>query len=455
MWAASAQGYTLRWADNSADESGFRVERAGADLVFALIATVDADVTTYNDSSAQPGTVYFYRVLAFNSAGTTDYSNVAKPGAAPTITTIPDQNTVTNVAVGPVAFGIADPDTPAEVLTVSGSSSNPTLVPNSGITFGGSGSSRTVTVSPATGQTGTTSISVTVSDGERTARTSFLLTVTAGNSAPTISQIPDQIVLRGSGVGPLPFTIGDAQTPAASLVLSATSSDTKLIPLSGITFGGSGANRTVTVRPVANRIGTVTVAITVSDGSLTAREPFRVLVQPIRVGSDPSEPTEGAAATGTEDAAVTQVVIAGEAATGDTFELTRLGEASATDPLSVSTSVEGSPKVILVRAIGPGLAAIGVTETAAAPRIRIVDATGGVVHESGAWGGDPDVVAAAARLGKLPLEPRSADAAALVTLRPGVYTAQAIGTGVMLLEVAEVGSAEPGAPGSAITRRLR
>src|SRR5437870_11523779 len=69
------------------------------------------------------------------------------------------------------------PETSAGSLTVSGSSSNPTLVPNSGIVFGGSGSSRTVTVTPAANQTGTATISVTVSDGSLSTGTSFVLTV--------------------------------------------------------------------------------------------------------------------------------------------------------------------------------------------------------------------------------------------------------------------------------------
>ena len=46
----------------------------------------------------------------------------------------------------------------------------------------------------------------------------------------------------------------------------------------GIVFGGSGANRTVTVTPAANQLGSSTITITVSDGTLTASDTFLLAV---------------------------------------------------------------------------------------------------------------------------------------------------------------------------------
>jgi len=108
----------------------------------------------------------------------------------PTISSIADQTITTGSTTGPLAFTVGDLETSAGNLTVSGSSSNPTLVPSSGIVFGGSGSSRTVTVAPATGQTGTATITITVSDGSLSKSTSFVPTVNAsitiaGNSVPS------------------------------------------------------------------------------------------------------------------------------------------------------------------------------------------------------------------------------------------------------------------------------
>ena len=60
-------------------------------------------------------------------------------GAAPTISDIPDQSMTVNTATPAVPFTVNDTDTPAASLTLSGGSSNPTLVPTNNIVFGGSG----------------------------------------------------------------------------------------------------------------------------------------------------------------------------------------------------------------------------------------------------------------------------------------------------------------------------
>jgi len=64
-----------------------------------------------------------------------------------------------------------------ELLTVTASSGNPTLVPNANIVVSGSGVSRTLTVTPVTNQTGTATITVTGRDGVSTASDTFVVTV--------------------------------------------------------------------------------------------------------------------------------------------------------------------------------------------------------------------------------------------------------------------------------------
>src|SRR4030095_5569972 len=145
--------------------------------------------------------------------------------------------------------------TGAGSLTVSGSSSNATLVPSGNIVFGGTGAARTVTVTPAANQNGTATITVTVSDGQLSTSTSFQLTVTAVNDAPTITSIANQSTPVGTAVGPISFTVGDVETAAGSLTVSGTSSNATLVPPGNIVFGGTGAARTVTVTPAAGQTG--------------------------------------------------------------------------------------------------------------------------------------------------------------------------------------------------------
>jgi subtilisin family serine protease/subtilisin-like proprotein convertase family protein len=104
--------------------------------------------------------------------------------AAPTISNIADPTTAVNTATAAIPFTVDDADTAATSLVLTASSSNPTLVPAANIVFGGSGSSRTVKVTPASGQVGTATITVKVSDGVLTASETFVVTVV--DSTPTL-----------------------------------------------------------------------------------------------------------------------------------------------------------------------------------------------------------------------------------------------------------------------------
>jgi GH43 family beta-xylosidase len=197
---------------------------------------------------------------------------------APTISNIEDQTIDEDGNTGAIAFTIGDVETAATALTLSGTSSNTGLVPNANIDFGGSGANRTVTVTPAANQSGTATITITVSDGTLTASDTFVLTVTAVNDTPTISNVEDQTIDEDGNTGAIAITIGDVETAATALTLSGTSSNTGLVPNANIDFGGSGANRTVTVTPAANQSGTAIITITVSDGTLTASDTFVLTV---------------------------------------------------------------------------------------------------------------------------------------------------------------------------------
>ena len=196
----------------------------------------------------------------------------------PTITNIAAQTIGEDTVSAALGFTVGDAETAAGSLTVSGSSSNTTLVANGNIVFGGSGANRTVTVTPAANQNGTATITVTVSDGQSSTPTNFLLTVNAVNDAPTITSVANQTTSTGTAIGPLSFTVGDLETAAGSLTVSGSSSNTALVPNGNIVFGGSGANRTMTVTPAASQTGAATITVTVSDGSLSTPTNFQLTV---------------------------------------------------------------------------------------------------------------------------------------------------------------------------------
>jgi hypothetical protein len=196
----------------------------------------------------------------------------------PTISNVTNKSTTEDQPPGTINFIIGDVDNAENSLEITGFSSNTTLVPNANIVFGGSGANRTVTITPAPNQSGTASIYLTVSDGDFTDTDTFVLTVTAVNGAPTISNIGNQTINEDSDTGPLSVTIGDIETPASSLTLNGSSSNTALVPNSNILFGGSGANRTVTVTPAPDQLGSATISVTVSDGTLTDTDTFTLTV---------------------------------------------------------------------------------------------------------------------------------------------------------------------------------
>lgn len=98
-----------------------------------------------------------------------------------------------------------------------------------------------------------------------------------------------------------------------------------------------------------------------------------------------------------------------------------------------------APKTVLIRAVGPGLAAFGLTTAVSTPRLELFrdDSTSLAVNTG--WGAVTEISAAAARVGAFALTPNSKDAVLLVALTPGAYTAVVSGdngtSGVALVEV--------------------
>ncbi len=73
----------LAWSDNSSNEAGFKLERSqngGSDWI--VVTSTAADVSSYKNTGLSEGSSYSYRVLAFNSAGNSGYSNLAS-GSTP------------------------------------------------------------------------------------------------------------------------------------------------------------------------------------------------------------------------------------------------------------------------------------------------------------------------------------------------------------------------------------
>ena len=112
--------------------------------------------------------------------------------------------------------------------------------------------------------------------------------------APTISPIADQTTPQDTPTPEISFTVGDAQTAASNLTVYAFSADPALVPTNNIVFGGTDANRTITLTPEPGATGNVAITVFVSDGSLTTNTTFQLAVtrHPDPVASGPHHPLD-------------------------------------------------------------------------------------------------------------------------------------------------------------------
>jgi hypothetical protein len=115
---------------------------------------------------------------------TTTRSFTATINRLPTIAAITGSTNLVNTTIAAVPFTISDTETAAGSLTLTASSSNTSLVQNSGIVLSGSGANRTATITPVANATGTTTITLTVNDGSATSTRSFAITVVPKPTAP-------------------------------------------------------------------------------------------------------------------------------------------------------------------------------------------------------------------------------------------------------------------------------
>ncbi len=228
--AVSGTSVTLTW--NSAEGGTYSVHASANQSTWTskatgLVATGITSSSAYTalgTTGTEYGRVNRTALATYDTTGqttattaqTTTTSYALGGNASPTISTVAAQSTAQNTATSAIAFTVGDQETAVASLTVSGTSSNTTLVPNANIVFGGSGASRTVTITPATGQTGTSTITLNVNDGTTTTSTTFVLTVTAPNTAPTIATI--------------------SNTPASPLSTDAVTVSANVTPSSGRTL---------------------------------------------------------------------------------------------------------------------------------------------------------------------------------------------------------------------------
>ena len=199
-----------------------------------------------------------------------------------------------------------------------------------------------------------------------------------------------------------------------------------------------------------------------NDNWFSGSDPAGIAAAAVQVGAFPL-PMDGRdavlvnrLAAGGYTAHVTPATGAGGVALVEVYALTtsgsvRLSNASAraragtgADTLIAGFALTGStPRRVLVRAVGPGLARFGVAGVLADPRLVLYQSETVVAQNEDASTDSGVGGEAYGALGAFALEPATKDAALLLTLAPGTYTVHVTGTGgaggVVLVEVYDAG----------------
>lgn len=147
--------------------------------------------------------------------------------------------------------------------------------------FGDGTTATGVTANKTWSTAGTYTVTLTVTySGGATSTGSRQVRVTSGaNAAPGLTVPFATSTTLDQGIGPITVTLCDDATPAATLVLTAASSDQAVVRNADITIGGSGSTRQLSLLPFG--AGTTTITLTATDGAgLATTGSFIVKVRP-------------------------------------------------------------------------------------------------------------------------------------------------------------------------------
>jgi hypothetical protein len=113
------------------------------------------------------------------------------------------------------------------------------------------------------------------------------------------------------------------------------------------------------------------------------------------------------------------------------------------EALTIGFVISGNaPVTLLIRGIGPTLARFGVTGALVDSQLAVFDVAGESLAQNNDWGERDELLSFFGKTGAFPLLGNAKDAALVITLHPGQYSAQVTGagdtTGIALVEIYKV-----------------
>ncbi len=251
--------------EGSLENKWFTVPLNAANLVLGGVNTIAVEV---HDAGALRG------------SGDIDFDLEFSTRPAPTVSSLPNRVSVENQVAGPYIFAATDGESPPGPLSVTGFSSDQSIVQNNRITFTYNSvtATRTVTCVPQPDANGVTIITVRVSDGVAATWRSFSLTISPENSAPEMLPLADKTTTVNEAVSDMIITVGDRDFDPALLEVTASSRGLLSFRSIQVLPGPTPDTRRLRIVPTPGMAATSTVNVSVSDGTHTVSRSFNLRV---------------------------------------------------------------------------------------------------------------------------------------------------------------------------------
>jgi hypothetical protein len=255
--------------------------------------------TTASVSNLVEGATYYFAATAVDINGLESAYSTEVSALIPVKLTNqpPTLNALANVTINESAglqtvnlAGITSGATnEVQTLTVTIASSNPALIPTPAVNYTSPNTTGSITFTPVAFAYGSATITVTVNDGGTSnnifSRT-FTVTVNPVNQPPTLNALANVTINEGAGLQTVNLTgiASGATNEVQTLTVTASSSNSGLIPTPTVNYTSPNAAGFITFTPVALAYDSATITVTVSDGGTSnnvVSQSFTVTVNPV------------------------------------------------------------------------------------------------------------------------------------------------------------------------------
>ena len=174
--------------------------------------------------------------------------------------------------------GISAGGSESQAIRVTASSSNSGLIDHPIVVYTSSDPNGTLQFSAEPNQHGTTTISVTVTDGgldnnlntatdNVSVTKTFEITVNPVNDAPSMGSISDRTIDEDAGSQTISLSsIDEGANETQEMEITATSDNPSLIATPTISFNGTGTTALLSFVPTSDSFGSATITVTLTDG---------------------------------------------------------------------------------------------------------------------------------------------------------------------------------------------